>query len=67
MAVAIDFNHQARLGTIKVDDVWTNGMLAAKFITGQVAITQELPEFFFGGCEGLAQLLRPAADFGMNA
>jgi len=46
MLSAIEFDGQPGLMTVKIQDVWTNGVLSAKLGAPQLAISEKSPKEF---------------------
>jgi len=61
MLAAIYFYYQSLIITDKVNDVISNLSLAPKFIA-EIFCSQDIPEMFFGVCQGVAKF---AGDYGL--
>jgi len=49
MRRAIEFDHQAAFRTVKIDNVWTNATLSAKFFAEELSALKINPQNGFGG------------------
>ena len=62
MLKAVQFHRQLRIGAIKVENVFTQYMLPAKFETCKSPTAQRAPEFSFLGCQLVAEVARDLLD-----
>jgi hypothetical protein len=53
---AVDFDHQARLGAVEVDDIGIDGVLTAEFDASQPTVAQTFPQDTFSRGHALAQI-----------
>ena len=47
VSIAIDFYDKFCLAAIKIDDVWPDGLLAAEFVSTDLAVAKGVPQFGF--------------------
>ncbi|TCS73460.1 hypothetical protein EDC61_102237 [Sulfuritortus calidifontis] len=59
MLTTIQLQDKCRFETHKISDIWSDGMLTAKFATLQLSVPQRLPELGLGIGLGLAQCAPP--------
>jgi hypothetical protein len=62
MCGSVDFDDQASVGAVEVDDIWTQGNLAAPFPSAESAVSKHTPQQRLGARASGAKLARPFGE-----